>query len=124
MRYPPPELLETRKRAVARYLDGTGTGELAELYNVTPETIRRWCRLANVKTPRPNPILTAEEVERARALINEGASRSEAARTIGRSPQALTARGLAGWAAEQISEHVSMIKSSAYSNLGLRVNEC
>lgn len=116
-----PEMIETRKSAVAQYARGLGTTAVAELYGVTRETVRRWCRVEGVKTPRPNPVLTPAEIERARTLIAEGASRSEAARTIGRSSQALAARGFAGWTAEQVSAHVSLTKSTENRMLGLRL---
>ena len=116
-----PEMLETRKRAVARYLEGTGTLEVAALHGVTRETVRRWIKMEGETVRRDTPPLTDAELAHARHLISAGASRSEAARTIGRSPRTLAAHGLAGWTAEQVSAHVSLTKSTENRMLGLRL---
>lgn len=117
---PSPELIATRKRAVARYVAGAETRELAELYGVSSNTIRRWLELSGTPV-RPQRRIPRSAIEKARKMIAEGASRSEAARSVGCSEKGLKLHGLPGWTAEQISAHVSLIKSPAYRQLGLRL---
>lgn len=113
-----PEKLATRARAVKMYTDSDLTvPEIAQEFSVSEKTIQYWAKTAGV--PRRGPArLTPEILAKAHELVADGASRNEAARTLGVSGRGLAAHGIPGWSAETLSNYMKTIKAHR-TQLGL-----
>ena len=89
---------------------GATARQISEVMGCHRDSIARVRRRNGVTTP-PAPPLTTEEIERARLVIEDGGSLTEAARTIGRSRQALTKHFPdAAWTPSQIGQHRALMQ--------------
>ena len=113
-----PEKLAIRARAIRLYTDSDLTvPEIAREFNVSTKTIRYWAKIAGVPLRGRGPI-PPEIIAKAHELVADGASRNEAARTLGVSSQALRGHNVAGWSLETISDYMKTIKTHR-TQLGL-----
>lgn len=89
---------------------------------VTATQVRRWRKEAGIASVEARPPLTAEQIERARQLMSDGASRAEAARSVGGTPDQLrhALPDLGGWTREQQTEfeHGSGLRPRITPKLG------
>jgi DNA-binding CsgD family transcriptional regulator len=100
----PESVQERHDRVVALTRQGKTAGEIAELMGMSKrgiQWIRHWTGCGQ---PAPKP-LTDAEIDRARAMLEDGCSYSEVGRTLGRSNNNLMKRlpGY-GWDRKQIIE--------------------
>lgn len=113
-----PEKLAIRARAIRLYTDSDlSVPEIAREFNVSTKTIQYWAKAAGVPLRGPAPI-TPETLAKAHALVADGASRNEAARTLGVSGRGLADRGVPGWTPETLSNYMRLIKPHQHK-LGL-----
>lgn len=82
---------ERRDLAVQLSREGLSIQAIAQRLNVNPSSVTRYRRERDVPRNKPVPI-SAEELDRARVLLEDGATYAEAARTIGRHPSCLRRR--------------------------------
>ncbi|QDH91840.1 helix-turn-helix DNA-binding domain protein [Mycobacterium phage Phrappuccino] len=102
---------ERRRLVVAMTRDGHSIREIAEVLDLTPRSVQRHRHDAGITRPPNNDPLTAEECATARALLEDGASYREVARTLGRSAVTLRRRlpGY-GWDREQLLDYLTTTK--------------
>lgn len=95
---------------IAMTRQGRTATEIAAVIGCHPDSVTRIRRRNGLTTPPPPP-LTDAEIETASALIMDGASITEAARTIGRSRHALTHRFPdSTWTPSQVGQHRAMLR--------------
>lgn len=83
---------------------GYRTARIAEVVGVHPHTVSRIRKRAGVAQPK-RPNLTADQLRRARVMLEDGCSLTEVGRTLGVTPQALGRRfpGM-GWTKRQAAD--------------------
>lgn len=105
--------VQERREGVARLRRrGLPVAAIARTLGVSARTVERDLQaLGLVRTPRP---WTAAEQRRAAALIEDGCSLEEVARTLGR-PRTVIRRHFPGrgWTQAQISEHLAALRMTA-----------
>lgn len=101
---------EDRAEIVRLTAAGVGTVELAARYGVTRRTIGRVREAHGVSKP-PKPRYSAELLESARELLEDGCSYNEVGRTLDIAPQNL-ARRLPGyaWPPQQAGTHARLVR--------------
>jgi IS30 family transposase len=105
---------ERRDRVATLTRAGQTALQIADELGVTPRTVQRIRSVVGIAKPKPPP-LADDEKRIARVLLDDGASITEAARTIGRSQRALRdAFPGRGWTQQQ---------SGAYSHIMRRFQE-
>ena len=99
-----------RDRVMELTRDGRSARDIAEILGITERSVLRHRRAAGLSR-EPGTPMTADELRRAEALLNDGCSLQEVARTLGRSARTIKRRfpGRA-WTRAQIDEHLSMIR--------------
>lgn len=98
------------ERVVELSRQGATARQISEVMGCHRESVTRVLRRNGLTAP-PAPPLTDEEVERARRVIEDGGSLTEAARTIGRSRRAIRSRFPdAAWTRTQIGQHRAMLR--------------
>lgn len=108
----PFEIEQREERIIACFREGWGNRRIAEHFNVTDRTVTRWRTQHDARkwTNRPHP---PSERRRAEELLNEGASFSEAARTVGVSAKTIYRwfPERHAWTREQVAEYVVMSRT-------------
>ena len=84
----PERLAERRERVLQMTKLGFSAAQISAVLGVTTRTVQRDRDKMGCAQPVP-PRITPEEIERARALLDDGCSRKEVARTLGRSADAI-----------------------------------
>lgn len=109
-------IAQRRERVVDLTALGHSAPQIAAAVGCTPRTVVRIRARAGISQPAGGP-LTDDEIHCARALLDDGASFSEVARTLGRSYRHLRGRfpDVPGWTRQQ-----GGILSAAMRNHGWR----
>lgn len=81
---------ERMEQVIALTQQNYSAAQIAAIMGLTPRSVTRLRARAGIAQPRP-ALLTEQELARAKALLEDGCSYDEAARTIGRSSTALVA---------------------------------
>lgn len=84
-------IAERRAEIVRLTKAGHSAAEIAKRLGVTTRTVHRQRRTGGCAKPMPN-WMTDDEIRRAEALLDDGASYSEVARTLGRTAQSIGER--------------------------------
>lgn len=105
------ELAEERRARVAELTKrGMSASLIADILKVTDRTVVRDRKVAGISQPGPR-LLTPEEVEVVERLLDDGASLTEAARTIGRNRASLhhnnRFKGRA-WTRQQVADYAAL----------------
>jgi DNA-binding CsgD family transcriptional regulator len=104
---------ETWERIVALTKQGRTATEIADALGVTRRTVVRARRRAGIAQP-VKPPLSDEERARARELLDDGASCTEVARTLGRNPKTILAHFPEyAWDQQRIGEHLALVRRFA-----------
>lgn len=99
------QITERRQRVAELTRAGLSAQQIAAQLRTTSRTVCRDRSALGIAQPRPVR-LTAEQLRRATEMLDDGASASEVARTIGCSQSAVINRFPGrGWTPEQISAH-------------------
>ena len=81
--------LARRERVIARTLQGASASEVAAIEGITRRSVERIRSELGVSLrPSPEP-MTECELDTAAALLDDGCSYAEVARTLGRTPRAI-----------------------------------
>jgi len=107
-----PEKVASRRELVAKLTaDGWSATQIAKRLGVTDRTVQRDRKATGCLQGEPYEPLSAEELERARVLVEDGCSRQEVARTIGRSAHAIRRHvPESGWTREQTNAHLAALR--------------
>lgn len=101
---------ERGERVKDMTLQGCTAADIAAAMQISERTVVRIRRRVGVARPA-YPALTTGEIDTARLLLEDGASLAEAARTIGRSSDALAARFSGfGWTAQQCGAFTAALR--------------
>lgn len=102
---------EERRGQVAELSrQGMSVAQIAEKLKVTGRTVNRDRVRLGIAKPSPRP-LTEQELATVEEMLADGASLSEAARTVGRSVHTLFRRFKGrGWTAQQVGEYLQMLR--------------
>lgn len=106
---PTPESIAERQREVARLTrQGWNARQIADRVGVTARTVCRDRVATGVAQPRA-PLFTDDEHRRALAMITDGASINEVARTMNRNVDTIWRRfkGM-GWTSDQTGQYNSL----------------
>lgn len=108
-----PEAIARRKAQIVELSRlGHTVREICEQVGVGAWTVVATRREAGVGRGKVKPF-TEDELETARQLLDDGASYSEVARTIGRDARVVARKFPGhGWSVEQRSEHVRVLKKA------------
>lgn len=102
--------MSNRKRVVELTRSGHSLSQIAMILGITRRSVERFRQLEGLTEGYvPPPEVTEEEVERARLLLEDGASYKEVGRTLGRCYHTIQRR-LPGyeWSEEQRREFMSV----------------
>lgn len=101
---------ERRNRVVIMTRAGMPAPEIATRLGITTRSVQRIRRACGISQPVPAP-LSDEELATAKALFDDGASRLEVARTIGRNTSAVE-RAFPGrcWTPTEQNEYLAHIR--------------
>jgi transposase len=118
-RYPdrsPDALAERRSRIVTLCRSGLTVREAAARVGVGISAVTQARREAGLAKPRP-PRMSAEELARAKAMLDDGASYAEVARTLGRGRMAIARRfpGF-GWSMAERDEYMRNVRKFEGNN--------
>lgn len=106
------EVVESRRSAVVRLTrEGMSASQIAAQLGICERTVQRYRRVAGISQGASGVPMTAEELELARRLIEDGCSRCEVARTVGRHANTI-ARYFpeSGWTREQVNEYTALLR--------------
>lgn len=92
---------------------GMTTRQLSERFNVSVRTVSRWRTRLHINHVEPAVRHPEEDREQALALIREGASFSEAARTVGAHQTTVRAwfPDVPAWSHQQCVEHAVLVRT-------------
>lgn len=87
------ERIAQRREHVAELTrNGYSTNQIAVIVGTTPRTVVRLRAAAGVSKPSAGPPMTDAEIARAKALLDDGCSYREVARTLGRAEGTIARR--------------------------------
>lgn len=106
----PATAQERREKVVTMTRAGMSAAEIALHLGIAQRSVVRIRKRCGIAKPKPPP-LTAEELAVAKALLEDGASRAEAARSIGRNQSAIE-HAFPGWCwtRAQQDEYLSYVR--------------
>lgn len=106
----PQAIAERRQQIITLSRQGVPVREICDRVGVGHFTVVAVRRAVGISKPRA-PRMTGDEIERARALLDDGCSLAEAARTIGRSHQQMSRLFPGrGWSMKERDEHTATVR--------------